>query len=209
MWYDAFRKSSGGDFMKKVLRTIFDYLWAFVFSIAFFVFLIFLLPVDYIRYKRSAYYRQTHKKYQSYIASNPKFAVHNDILENNLPIQYIENVNNPGCGWFVFGNTLIIVNAFSFKYDSTQQKWGSYDGEDEQTVLITLEEYIELDLEDFNTIAGQTPCTEAVVLARSKDIEDIEAAKTEPRFLIYDKDRAEVLKKFCHDKLKGERNNGS
>lgn len=196
--------------MKKVLCTVRDYLWAFVFSIAFGVFLIFWLPVDYIKYKRSAYYRQTHKKYQSYIASNAKFAVHNDIIENNLPIQYIENVNNPGCGWFVCGNTLIIVNAFSFKYDSTQQKWVcSCDGENEPLTLLTLEEYIEMDLEDFNTISGQMPCADAIVLARSKDIEDIEAAKTEPRFLIYDKNRAEVLKKFCQNKFEGERNNGS
>lgn len=201
---------SGGDHLKKIFRTICDYLWIFVFSIAFGVFLLFLLPVDYIKYKRSAYYRQTHKKYQSYIASSPKFAVHNDILENNLPIQYIENANNPGCGWFVCGNTLIIVNVFPFKYDPQQQKWVcSCDGENEPLTLLTLEEYMEMDLEDFNTISGQTPCTDAIVLARSKDIENIEAAKTEPRFLVYDKDRAEVLKKFCKDKLKGERNNGS
>lgn len=196
--------------MKKVLCAIGDYLWAFVCSIAFGVFLLFLLPVDYIRYKRSAYYRQTRKKYQPYIASSPKFAVHNDILENDLPIQYIENASNPGYGWFVCGNTLIIVNVFFFKYDPQQQKWVcSCDGETEPLTILTLEEYIEMDLEDFNAISGQAPCTDAVVLARSKDIEDIETAKTEPRFLVYDKNRAEVLRKYCQSKLEGGRSNGS
>ena len=60
-----------------------------------------------------------------------------------------------------------------------------------------LDEYIELEIQGANEQAGRIICDDAIVLIDADYIENVDAAKNEKRFLIYDNNREEVLKQFC------------
>ena len=62
---------------------------------------------------------------------------------------------------------------------------------------MTLDEYIETEIQEANRLAGRKICTDAVVLLDSSCVENVETAKKETRFLLYENDLAESLKRFC------------
>ena len=62
---------------------------------------------------------------------------------------------------------------------------------------MTLDEYIETEIQEANELAGQTICRDAVVLLDSSFVEHTEPAKKESRFLLYEDDPAEALNRFC------------
>lgn len=161
--------------------------------------LIFLVPFDYIKYKTSLYYKMERKKYSLYDGTSENFKIYNEIVKNNLPIRYISNPQNRSLasGWFVFEKTLIIIGFSTFEYDYEKHKW-FWDGESEE---ITLEEYMEMELQEYNKNAGTTECDKAVVLISEDDVHDLGIAVKEERFLLYKKDRGEKMKKFCESKL--------
>lgn len=164
--------------------------------------MIFRLPVDYIRYKRSIYYKTTHKKYSFFAGSGQHFEIYNEILENGLPIEYVSNPEEDDLlfGWFHLGNTLVIVNCFSFTLDKETGKWKCYADEEDDCVLITLDEYLENEIRDANELSGKKFCDKAVILINSEELSDVDAAKEETRFLIYDGNkRAEALNSFCEE----------
>ena len=78
--------------MKKILCKIGDFfetLFAMIVAVIFGVCVVFLLPLDYIKYKRSLYYKTEHKKYKLYAASGINFEIYNEIIKNDLPIKFI------------------------------------------------------------------------------------------------------------------------
>ena len=194
--------------MKKILSKIGDFfesLFAILFTLFFGICVVFLLPLDYIKYKRSLYYKTERKKYQHYAASGINFEIYNEILKNDLPIKYINNPNDDSleCGWFVYNNTLIIPNAFSFKYNAETEKWNYCveiieEDDTEKGIIMSLDEYIETEIEEANRLAGDNICDKAIVLIDVNCIDNAELAKRESKFLIYDDNREEVLKNFCN-----------
>ena len=168
--------------------------------ILFGVILVFTLPVDYIKYKRSLYYKKYRKKYTFLAATGVAFRLYNEILKHDLPIRFYENPNAPAlsCGWFVLGDTLISINNFNFEYDEKSDTWECYcyHEEDDTDILISLDEYIENEIKDANELTGQVICKDAVVLIDEQGVDDLQKAKAETRFLIYD-DLAEAVKQFC------------
>ena len=64
---------------------------------------------------------------------------------------------------------------------------------------MSLEEYIEIEVQEANELAGDTICDKAIVLIDANCIENAEFAKSENKFLIYDDNREEVLKNFCNN----------
>ncbi len=189
--------------MKKILHKIgqfFLYLFIILMAILFGLCLGLSLPFDYIKYKRSPYWKNLHKKYRMFAASGDNFELYNQIALNNLPIKYIANPQNDtiDCGWFVFEKTLIVTDYFDFVYDFELGKWCYHsEDDDEQSVIMTIDEYIEAEVEDVNKIAGDTICNDAVILIDAESIENPELAKEESRFLVYDNNRLEVLRSFC------------
>lgn len=163
-----------------------------------------MLPLDYIKYKRSLYYKTEHKKYKLFAGTGIHFELYNEIIKNNLPIKYIYNPNNNSleCGWYVYDNTLIIPNVFSFEYNAECGKW-NYCGEvvedddTEKRIIMSLDEYIETEIQEANELAGDIICDKAIVLIDANCIQNVELAKEENYFLIYDYNREEVLKNFC------------
>ena len=191
-------------FLSKVTDAIFGYVFAMLLALFLALCAIVVLPLDYIRYKRSVYYKTERKKYRLYAATGINFDIYNAVLKNNLPIQYISNPNNDNldAGWFVYGQTLVIPNVFSFVYDPESNKWNycvEVDEENgtEKRVIMPLDEYWEMEIQEANELAGQNICQDAVVLIDASCIENAELAKQESRFLIYDEKIEEALKNLC------------
>ncbi len=194
--------------MKKIIKKIWDFLFTVFFGVplAFVLVIILLciLPFDYIRYKRSLFYKNERKKYKLFEGGGTHFELYNEIARNGLPIKFIFNPEDESVerGFFVFGDTLIVVNVFDFEYDFEKDRW-LYVCEDidengnEKRVIMSLDEYIETEIAEANRIVGEKICSKAVVLTDSDGLENIEKAEAEKRFLVYDGNRAKVLKVFC------------
>lgn len=197
--------------MKKILSKIRDFfgtLFGIFLALILAVCVIFLIPMDYIKYKRSLYYKTEHKKYRLYAATGIHFEIYNEILKNNLPIQYIANPTDDSLeqGWFVYNHTLIIPNVFSFEYNTESERWNYCceiieDDDTEKRVIMSLDEYMETEVQEANRLAGDTICDKAIVLIDANAIENVELAKRENNFLVYDDNREEVLRSFCEKYL--------
>lgn len=186
--------------IKSAVKKFFSFILAILIAIIFGVCLIFILPFDYIKYKRSLYYKITKKKYTFFAASNQNFKIYNEINKHNLPISFLHHPKEKSIvyGWFVFEKTLIIVNAFNFEYDSESEKWifsGECD-EEENRVLLSMDEYIETEIEEVNQALNDKVCDKAVILICGDDLENAENAYKEERFLIYKGDMIEKLRLF-------------
>ena len=193
--------------MKKIASRISEFLSSLLvvfIGIILGVFFVLMLPFDYIKYKRSLYYKTLHRKYSLFSATGTNFKLYNEILKNGLPIRYIENPTEPSpeYGYFVFKNILIIGNVFCFKYDEESGNW-TYSSEDEgeERTIISLNEYIENEIEYVNKLTGETICNRAVVLIDENDVDNVLKAKNDPRFLLYDDNREEELKRFCKNNM--------
>ena len=190
--------------IKSAIKKFFSFILAILIAIIFGVCLVFLLPFDYIKYKRSIYYENTKKKYTFFDASNDNFKIYNEINKSNLPINFIHHPKEKSLvyGWFVFEKTLIIVNAFNFECDAESEKWvfsGEVD-EKEKSVFLSIDEYIETEIEEVNQTLGDKVCDNAVILICADNLENAENAYKEERFLIYKGDRTEKLKLFVKTK---------
>ena len=188
--------------MKKVLSKIgtflgslFGILLALLVGICF----VLLLPLDYIKYKRSLFYKIEHKKYKFFAGSGFYFEFYNEIAKNNLPIKYIFNPQNDAleCGWFIFDKTLLIPDSI-VEYHSDVEKWfcSEYDG-GHDVASIPLDEYLQQEIAAINELLESNVCDNAVILVDVNNIENIDIAKQEKSFLIYDDNREEVLRSFC------------
>lgn len=188
--------------MKKAIKQFFLTILAVVGLVLLGIVFVVTLPFDYIKYKRSLYYKKERRKYTLFAATGVAFDLYNEILKYDLPIRFYENPHDPSpaCGWFVLDDTLIIVNAFSFELDEESGEWRYCCDEDETYML--LEEYIETEIAEANELSGQVICSDAVVLVDGDEAGVVEKLKAEKRFLVYENDRVEVLKRFCEDPTK-------
>lgn len=188
--------------MKKVLSkiggffgTLFGVLLALLLGVCF----VLLLPLDYIKYTRSLYFKAEHKKYKPFAATGVYFDFYNEIAENKLPIQYISNPNNNSLeyGWFIFNKTLILPNN-AVEYCSDIEGWfcNEYDGGHDISA-IPLEEYLTQEINAINDLLETDVCDKAILLLDADQIENKDKAKQESRFLLYADNRVEVLKRFC------------
>ena len=193
--------------MKKVfskIGTFFGTLFGILLALLVGICFVLLLPLDYIKYKRSLFYKNEHKKYKFFAGSGFYFEFYNEIAKNALPIKYMFNPKNDAleCGWFVFDKTLLIPDSM-VEYHSDVEKWfcSEYDcGHD--VASIPLDEYLQQEIATVNELLEYNVCDKAVVLIDVNNIENIDIAKQENRFLIYDDNREEVIKTFCNNNLK-------
>lgn len=193
--------------MKRAIKNFFSFILVIPIAIIFGGCLIFMLPFDYIKYKRSLYYKNTKEKYTFFAASTPNFEIYNEINKHNLPIRFIHHPEEKSIvyGWFVFEKTLIIVNAYNFEYDSESENWifSVESDEEENQVILSVDEYIETEIEDINKALNDKVCDKAVVLICSDDLQNSENACSEERFLIYKDDMIEKLKLFIEKENDG------
>lgn len=185
--------------MKNAIKKFFSFILAIFIVIIFGVCLIFMLPFDYIKYKKSLYYKNTKRKYVPFVGTNHKFKIYNEISKNNLPISFIHHPkeNSILYGQFVFEKTLIIVDVFDWVYDPEEEKWLVLIGHDEEKrSLLSIDEYIETEIEECNQAFEEKICDKAVILIREDELENAGNAYKEERFLIYKDDIIEKLKLF-------------
>lgn len=190
--------------MKKAFIDFLNCVAAFSIAIMGSILLPIAIPFDFIHYILSPYYKLERRKYHLFAGSGIYFSIYNDIIRHGLPIQYIHNPADGALerGWFVCGDTLLIPADFPFEYDADSGSWNfcvdnDEDGETQRQVLLTIEEQLELGLQNVNTFSGTITCQRAVLLVDSDDIENAELAIKDPRFLLYDGNRVEVLKQFA------------
>ena len=193
--------------MEKVLYKIgkfFGSVFGLILVLIIGVFSVLALPVDYIKYKRSYYYKTERKKYSFFAATSMHFELYNLIAKNNLPIKYFKNPKNDSlnCGWFVFEDTLFIIDDCGFEYDAENGSWNhtAYiydDDKNEEEIKEPLCEFLKNEIDQTNEIAGKTICTKAVVLLDGNIFDNAKLAKQQEGFLVYNDNLAEVLKAFC------------
>ena len=188
--------------MEKVYNKISGFFLNFIVAFSAVIFgivLLFRLPCDYIRYKTSPYYKKERKKYEMFAGSSINFRICNIVIKNKLPVSFIadteddllENMS------FVSGDILIIPNIFSITYDDKNSMWECLKEDERDTSQFSLDDFIEMEIERVNYNAGKKICTKAVVLTKGNNVDNINAAKNDSRFLIYKNNPEEVLKDFC------------
>ena len=91
------------------------------------------------------------------------------------------------------------MNFLDFEYDEQRGMWTSWQEDDDgkNTDLMSLDELIEIELQEKNELLGGTHYENAVVWISVESLSDIERARKEVRFLICENDREEALRCFC------------
>ena len=180
-----------------IIKKILEFPLIIICSIFVCIGLFFYIPVDYIKYKSSPYYKKCRKKYKLYVSSGANYKFCNIILRNDLPIRILENPvdDSLACCYFVLGKTLILINYLEFHFDCETETWRicAVDGEE----ALTLDDYFAMEIDGVNDLFGKKICDDAVLLINKNNLDDSEAANADKRFLVYDKTPESVLKEFC------------
>lgn len=188
--------------MKNVLIScLFAILLILLFPVAV-LWLIVGVPIEYFCYIRSAFYKNERIKYEMLCTFDADYKLYNELVANHVPIRYFADSRRgrAGSGRFYFKDILILQNDCIFHYDDQEQQWSWRAEELDPPMILTLDDYTALELDDYNTVAGENTCNKAVWLTNKKDVQDhLEEARKEPRFLLYDDSRVETLKRFCQE----------
>ena len=188
-----------GAFFGKLFGVLLGMVLLLILGVAF----IGVLPFDYLIYKRSLYYKTYRKKYKLLAATGMEFKLMNEILKHEFPITFVENPKEEGLenGCFIWKDTLLILGDFNFEYHPKTGGWhyAYYEEDGDKKILLTLDEYLEESITDANALTGKTICHTAVVLQDASQLDEEDLARQDPRFLVYDTDRVQVLKEFCRE----------
>ena len=161
--------------MKKVLNKIFEiFLWiiaiptVLVAGLALFLY----TPIDMIKYRRSAFYRDTHHKYERFIGNAMWFRLYEIMRKDNLPLSFhLHSTDEDTTGYFCYKDTLLAMD-WPLEYAPNQQEWFVlYDNEDHEPCT-PMSEALELELNAFHKNTGVNECHRAVVLADLEYIAD-------------------------------------
>ena len=81
-------------------------------------------PIDFVRYKRMAYYKDTRTKYHLFISLSPYVQLYNAVKKSALPIDYHPSDADfcEGYGFFTYKDTLIL-NDIAPHFDKKENRW--------------------------------------------------------------------------------------
>jgi hypothetical protein len=159
--------------MKKICKKIFD-IFLTAIALPFVFILLFLLvlytPIDYLRYKKTFYYKQIKEKYTWLCGGSTYIKVYDLVQKNKLPIDFYRNkaVSTTGYGWFKFQDCLLLVD-YNICYDEELCEWVVNFGDDEPAPL---ESVAVGEIDAFNTKFGKN-IEKAVVLIDEEIYNDI------------------------------------
>ena len=128
--------------------------------------LLIITPFDYLKYKKSHYYKDTKEKY-SWLCTSSYYIKFYDMIKNeNLPIDFYRCDYAPitGYGFFVYKDT-IILNDYEPCYDEEKNIW-LVEIEDE---YVDIKIDVENAIDRCNELLKNDTCKKAVVLI-DKDI---------------------------------------
>ena len=152
-----------GDCLKKTnAKDIIITIVVFPFIVLFLLWVLIITPFDYLKYKKSLYYKDTKEKYSRMCALSKYIKFYDLIKKENFPIDFYRCDDTPitGYGFFVYNDTLIINDYEEPFYDEEKNIW-----------LVEIEdEYIDMKddvvdaIERCNELLKNDVCKKAVVL---------------------------------------------
>ena len=124
--------------------------------------LLIITPFDYLKYKKSRYYKDTKEKY-SWLCTSSYYIKFYDMIKNeNLPIDFYrcnQGVPLTGYGFFVYKD-ILILNDYEPCYDEEKNIW-LVEIEDEYVDII---EDVKRSIDRCNELLKKDVCKRAVVL---------------------------------------------
>ncbi|MBP3375905.1 MAG: hypothetical protein J6L83_04000 [Clostridia bacterium] len=155
-------------------------------------------PFDYVKYKKSRYYKDFGRKYRWLFSNSNCFMIYNSVMENGLPIEYVEErESNFGQGYFFYRDVLIIYDDVPV-FDEKESCWTvSREGE-EDNKYINISDAIQGDVEEFNSCFTDVSLSRGVILCDLSEIEseDISHIDECGYIITYENDPAEALRKI-------------
>lgn len=121
-----------------------------------------VLPIDFIKYRKSQYYQDTQEKYSFLCGSSYWIAFYEAVKKENLPISYYRcrDGTTAGFGYFVYKDTLITNSAEPCHYDADEGVW-LVEIEDE---YIDIKSEVDSEIDGCNKFLGSEICKKAIVL---------------------------------------------
>ncbi len=155
--------------------------------------LLFITPIDYYKYKKSRYYKDTHEKYSWLCTSSYYIKLYDLIRNEKLPIDYYrcEYIPITGYGYFIYKD-ILILNDYEPSFDVERDIW-TVEIEDE---YIDIKDDVENAIERCNDFLKKDVCKKAIVLIDSDVYNEHPSIKYElfDFVPIYDNNTASALK---------------
>ena len=159
--------------MKRSVESTITFILMLLFFPIILLFMLFILiatPFDYLKYKRTRYYKDTKEKYSLFCATSYYIKLYDLIKEENLPIDYYRYNNGSfitGYGFFVYKD-ILILSGYVLCHDEEKNIW----------LVETDDEYVDIkdDVEDeikaCNDFLKKEVCKRAVVLIDEDDFNE-------------------------------------
>ena len=159
--------------MKKIFSKIFE-VFLLIVAIPYLctaiIALLVCVPVDCIRYRHSAFYRDTHHKYELLIVNSMWVRLYEIMHRDHLPLDFhLHSTDEDTMGYFRYRDTLLVLDC-PLEYASDRQQWIVLCDEEDQEPCMPLPEALALSLEDFHQKTNGSDCRRAVTLANINDI---------------------------------------
>ena len=134
--------------------------------------LVLYIPVDYVRYRRSAFFRDTRQKYEFLSGGTLWVRLYNAMRAEELPLDfYLHSTKEVTYGYFRYKNTLLVLD-YPAEYDPNSKEWFVCYDQDDKEACTPLAEALETEVEGFNEIVGEKRCDRAVLLVDRSQIRD-------------------------------------
>lgn len=135
-----------------------------------FIFIFFILKSirDYIKYKKSMYYQDTHERYSWMCGESEHITFYNAVKKENLPIDYyrFNALKMTGYGYFIYDENLILCDYDSdiCFFDNDKKEWFVNDEHD----YVTLESAVNDEIIKVNEFIGKNVCKQAIIFVESE-----------------------------------------
>lgn len=184
----------GLQILKKIIPPLLSALCILIFlPIILLIAIIFLIhtPFDYIKYRRTRYYKDTKEKYRWLAGMTNFICLYDAIREADLPIQY--HTCTDGCEYLLYKN-ILILNEYAPCYDSDRNIL-TVEIEDE---YVNIEDAVAKDIEDCNESMQADICRRALVLVDNDELSEHEPIELANCTIvpIGDEGIAETLRKY-------------
>ena len=176
-------------------KDIIFYILVPVFIVLAFLWILISTPIDYLKYKKTIYYKETKERYSWLCASSYYVNFYDMIRKENLPIEFYrcKDVSLTGYGYFVYKNTLIL-NDYDPWYDKERNAW-LIEIEDE---YVDIKDDVDEAITKCNEFLKDDICKKAVVLIDKELFDEHSNVEYENfEFLpVHDGSNAEALKSY-------------
>ena len=151
-------------FIAEKLISIIGTVIGIFFALVIFLIFVIMTPVDYIKYKRSAFFADTKKKYKWLGGISYVVALYEAVKRSELPIRFVADEDNDYLGSFIYEETLILNDC-----DPTFDEKLNTAMVEVEDVYVNIEEYVAEEIKAVNIRLNEETCKRALVLVESED----------------------------------------